>query len=174
MTPYDCPSQKGIFPSVSMIMWHVSPVAFGPTILSTDLILALNGFLGLKVLRGNSISSSLAGILAFSSTVTGTDADVSAARETSLEADLAHRLLATGALKVCDERSYFSHIIRWISVSDQALQSNNETLGVTQSTPWDLSSFDNLQVLKLLWRRAVPVWMLFALPVQCRLKAIPA
>ena len=36
MTPYDWPSQNGILPSVSMTMWHVSPVALGPTMRSTD------------------------------------------------------------------------------------------------------------------------------------------
>jgi hypothetical protein len=37
MTPYDCPSQNGILPSVSMTMCIVSPVALGPTMRSTDL-----------------------------------------------------------------------------------------------------------------------------------------
>ena len=40
MTPYDCPSQKGILPSVSITMCMVSPVALGPTMRSTDLTLA--------------------------------------------------------------------------------------------------------------------------------------
>jgi len=63
MTPYDWPSQKGMSPFVSIIMWYVSPVAFGPVIFSTDLILALKGFLGLKVFRGSSPSSSSVGTL---------------------------------------------------------------------------------------------------------------
>ncbi len=63
MTPYDWPSQYGISPLVSMTMWHVSPVALGPTIRSTETILPLNGFLLLKVFRGRSPFSSSTGTL---------------------------------------------------------------------------------------------------------------
>ena len=66
MTPYDWPSQYGISPRVSITMWHVSPVAFGPTIRSTETIVPLNGFLLLKVFRGRSPFSSSTGTLFFS------------------------------------------------------------------------------------------------------------
>ena len=49
-----------------MMMWQVSPVALGPTIRSTDLTVALNGFLLLKVLRGRSPFSSSAGTFTLS------------------------------------------------------------------------------------------------------------
>ncbi len=48
-------------PFVSMTMLHVSPVALGPVIFSTDTTLPLKGFLGLKVLSGRSPSSSSSG-----------------------------------------------------------------------------------------------------------------
>ena len=65
MTPYDWPSQYGMSPLVSTTMWHVSPVAFGPTMRSTDTILPLNGFLLLKVFIGRSPFSSSIGTLFF-------------------------------------------------------------------------------------------------------------
>ena len=105
MTPYDWPSQKGMSPLVSTMMWQVSPVALGPTILSTDLILALKGFLGLNVFRGRSPSSSSLGMVALSSTVMGTWADVLAAWATVLRATREHRLLTAAVGNVCNQIS---------------------------------------------------------------------
>ncbi len=43
ITPYDWPSQYGIFPLWSITMSHVSPVASGPTMRLTLTTLAMNG-----------------------------------------------------------------------------------------------------------------------------------
>jgi len=45
ITPYDWPSQYGILPSWFMMMWHVSPVACGPTMRLTEITLEVKGAL---------------------------------------------------------------------------------------------------------------------------------
>ena len=51
-TPHDWPSQYGILPSWLKIMWHVSPVACGPTMRLHDTTFEVNGALFLYVLSG--------------------------------------------------------------------------------------------------------------------------
>ena len=45
ITPYDWPSQYGILPWWFMMMWHVSPVASGPTMRLVLMTLAVKGAL---------------------------------------------------------------------------------------------------------------------------------
>ena len=45
MTPADWPSQYGIFEKVSIIMWHVSPVACAPTMRFVETTLPVWGAL---------------------------------------------------------------------------------------------------------------------------------
>jgi hypothetical protein len=45
ITPYDWPSQYGIFEKVSIIMWHVSPVACAPTMRFVETTLPVWGAL---------------------------------------------------------------------------------------------------------------------------------
>ena len=44
-----------------MMMWHVSPVALGPTMRSTDFTVPVKGLLFLNVFRGRGMSSSSRG-----------------------------------------------------------------------------------------------------------------
>merc|ERR1719201_2715618 len=49
ITPYDCPSMYGILPLCEMMMWHVSPVASGPTMRLQLTTLPVKGALFLYV-----------------------------------------------------------------------------------------------------------------------------